>query len=762
MDESGKQPASEVDSDPTIVASPTNPIKKGKRGPKEVVETEVLGSKKQKIVNGDVEQAVGRKNFETETQETTKEEQTSSSKEYCSSQSEEEQNEENDKMVSQPIEVPSGAVESGTIDKKEVEVPSAIKAATTSQDGKRDSSFNESEEDGDDNSKKDANQHLETPKKCVEVPPTKKSAATTQGAKGASSSNESEEKDGDDNSKVDDEHLETRMKSDTDVEMFDASSVNKTPQTPITSQATGSKTLLMSNLSFMIKEEDVRIFFKNVGQIAEVHFDMKDDYFTGQGHVEFTTAEAAQEALRLNNELLLDQPVRLDLARERGGHSATTLATGSKTLYLGNLSFSIEEDDVKDFFKDVGEIAAIRFAIRDDKFLGYGHIEFTTAEAAQEALKLNNKVILDRHVKLDLARERGAYTPGSSMEKSNQKGGQAHGKTIFVRGFDSSDGFDNIRSSLEKHFGKCGEISRISIPKDYESGTPKGVAFIDFVDSNGFSQALELDGSEVGGSMITVQEAKNQRPDSREGSGHGGRGWGGGNGYGGGWGGRSASGGGQSGSGGRWAGENGSGGGRATGSGSGGGWGTESGTGGRWASARDRESGSGGRWGSGSGYGGGRGSGSGYSSGLDRESGSAGGWGTESGYVSGRGREHGSGGRWASGRDRESGYGGGSGSGSGYGGGRGSGSGYGGGRGSGSGYDGSGRSREGDYRSGWSRGYGSGGGWSRGGGSGGGWGGESGSAGGWGGRSGRGFSSSHGGRFSGSHGSNNEGASSRP
>lgn len=335
MDESGKQPASEVDSDPAIVAPPTNPIKKGKRGPEEVVETEVLGSKKQKIVNGDVEQTVEGNNFETETQEKTKEEQTSSS------QSEEEQNEENDKMVSQPNEVSSGAAKSGSIDKEEVEVPPAIKSATTSQDGKRGSSFNESEEDGDDNSKQEAGQHLETPKKCVEVPPTKKSAATTQGARRASSSNESDEKDGDDNSK------------DTDVEMFDASSVKKTPQTPITSQATGSKTLLMSNLSFLIKEEDVINFFKNVGEIAEVHFDMKEDYFTGQAHVEFTTAEAAQEALRLNSELLLDHPVRLDLVRERGGHSATTPATGSKTLYLGNLSFSIEEDDVYALFSAV-------------------------------------------------------------------------------------------------------------------------------------------------------------------------------------------------------------------------------------------------------------------------------------------------------------------------------------------------------------------------------------------------------------------------
>lgn len=31
-----------------------------------------------------------------------------------------------------------------------------------------------------------------------------------------------------------------------------------------------------------------------------------------------------------------------------------------------------------------------------------------------------------------------------------------------------------IRSSLQEHFGACGGITRISIPKDFESGYAKG------------------------------------------------------------------------------------------------------------------------------------------------------------------------------------------------------------------------------------------------------------------------------------------------
>lgn len=77
------------------------------------------------------------------------------------------------------------------------------------------------------------------------------------------------------------------------------------------------------------------------------------------------------------------------------------------------------------------------------------------------------------------------------------------GNTVFIKGFDTSSGedqvilssfcyhcvpffwnsisifiwhcvFAQIRSALEEHFASCGEITRISIPKDYETGASKG------------------------------------------------------------------------------------------------------------------------------------------------------------------------------------------------------------------------------------------------------------------------------------------------
>ncbi|KAI3841893.1 hypothetical protein MKX03_024970 [Papaver bracteatum] len=166
---------------------------------------------------------------------------------------------------------------------------------------------------------------------------------------------------------------------------------------------------------------------------------------------------------------------------------AQSTGGGSKKLFAGNLAFSIDKPDVIEFFKQCGPIADIRFSSDEDgRFKGFGHVEFETEEGAHKAVKLNGKELCGRHDKLDFSRERGdrgdrgAFTP--------QSGGyqKPEGRTIYIRGFDIS--MDN--------FGTCGNISRVSIPKDYDTGAAKGIAYIEFSDAQAFNKALDMNGKE--------------------------------------------------------------------------------------------------------------------------------------------------------------------------------------------------------------------------------------------------------------------------
>src|SRR5208283_4495637 len=115
-------------------------------------------------------------------------------------------------------------------------------------------------------------------------------------------------------------------------------------------------------------------------------------------------------------------------------------------------------------------------------------------------------------------------------------------KNIYVGNlaFDATE--DQVRSLFEAH----GPVDKVSIITDRDTGQPRGFAFVEMTDDETASKAMEaLNGTNLGGRNITVNEArpKADRP-RREGGGGGRGGYGGGRGGGGGGRGRSGGGGG--------------------------------------------------------------------------------------------------------------------------------------------------------------------------------------------------------------------------
>jgi cold-inducible RNA-binding protein len=115
-------------------------------------------------------------------------------------------------------------------------------------------------------------------------------------------------------------------------------------------------------------------------------------------------------------------------------------------------------------------------------------------------------------------------------------------KNIYVGNltFDATE--DQVRSLFEAY----GPVEKVSIITDRDSGQPRGFAFVEMNDDESALKAMEaLNGTNLGGRNLTVNEArpKADRP-RREGGGGGGRGGYGRGGGGGGGRGRSGGGGG--------------------------------------------------------------------------------------------------------------------------------------------------------------------------------------------------------------------------
>jgi RNA recognition motif-containing protein len=111
--------------------------------------------------------------------------------------------------------------------------------------------------------------------------------------------------------------------------------------------------------------------------------------------------------------------------------------------------------------------------------------------------------------------------------------------------------FDTSSSDLEQIFGEFGTVESATVVEDRDTGRSRGFGFVELSSNEEGQNAIEqLNGKEVSGRQLTVNEAKPR--ENRSGGGGGGRGgYGGGGGRGGygGGGGRGGSGGGYGGGG---------------------------------------------------------------------------------------------------------------------------------------------------------------------------------------------------------------------
>jgi len=83
--------------------------------------------------------------------------------------------------------------------------------------------------------------------------------------------------------------------------------------------------------------------------------------------------------------------------------------------------------------------------------------------------------------------------------------------------------FDSTESGIQDIFSQHGEVSDVSIITDRDTGRSRGFGFVEMKDDNAARQAIEeLNGREVDGRTLTVNEAR-PRNDRGGGGGGGGR-----------------------------------------------------------------------------------------------------------------------------------------------------------------------------------------------------------------------------------------------
>jgi len=97
-----------------------------------------------------------------------------------------------------------------------------------------------------------------------------------------------------------------------------------------------------------------------------------------------------------------DRDRNRDDDRSRGGAGSQ-----SKTIFVGNLSFSTTEDSLREYFEECGGIKDVRITTKPDgSSKGFAHIEFNEDKGAQKALKRNDDKLEGRRIRVDIAQGR--------------------------------------------------------------------------------------------------------------------------------------------------------------------------------------------------------------------------------------------------------------------------------------------------------------------------------------------------------------------
>ncbi|XP_029019699.1 probable RNA-binding protein 19 [Betta splendens] len=192
---------------------------------------------------------------------------------------------------------------------------------------------------------------------------------------------------------------------------------------------------------------------------------------------------AGRQAPALNKKETVKEEKKADEKKEEEeeeGAEEEELVPGS-TLFIKNLNFSTREGKLQETFSKCGKVKSCTVSMKKDKTgrllsMGYGFVQYQTAEAAQKALRqLQHCTVDDHQLELRIS-ERATKNTEVSRKKQGEK--KQKGSKILVRNIPFQA---NVRE-IRELFSTFGELKTVRLPKKAAgTGNHRGFGFIDFL-----------------------------------------------------------------------------------------------------------------------------------------------------------------------------------------------------------------------------------------------------------------------------------------
>ncbi|PWN39102.1 polyadenylate binding protein [Ceraceosorus guamensis] len=282
-----------------------------------------------------------------------------------------------------------------------------------------------------------------------------------------------------------------------DTNARNTNSSNDNSQQPNTS-------LYVGELDPSVTEAMLFEIFNMIGPVASIRVcrDAVTRRSLGYAYVNFLNASDGERALeQLNYSLIRNRPCRIMWSQR----DPSQRRTGQGNIFIKNLDEAIDNKALHDTFAAFGNILSCKVAIGEGGSLGYGFVHYETAEAADNAIKhVNGMLLNDKKVFV------GHHVPKKERQQKIEEA-RARFTNVFVKNLD----LEVTQEQFEELFNKYGPVTSAALSVDDE-GKSRGFGFVNYQDHEHAQKAVdELHDTEHNGQKLFVARAqkKTERED---------------------------------------------------------------------------------------------------------------------------------------------------------------------------------------------------------------------------------------------------------
>ncbi|KAH8790285.1 putative Polyadenylate-binding protein, cytoplasmic and nuclear [Hyaloscypha finlandica] len=268
-----------------------------------------------------------------------------------------------------------------------------------------------------------------------------------------------------------------------------------------------SASLYVGELDPSVTEAMLFELFSQIGSVASIRVcrDAVTRRSLGYAYVNYNTTIDGEKALEeLNYTLIKGRPCRIMWSQR----DPALRKTGQGNVFIKNLDTAIDNKALHDTFAAFGNILSCKVA-QDETGAskGYGFVHYETDEAASQAIKHVNGMLLN---------EKKVFV-GHHIPKKDRQSKFEEMKANFTNIYVKNIPVEVTDEEFRELFEKYGEVTSASLARDQETGKSRGFGFVNFINHEHAAKAVdELNGKDFKGQDLYVGRAQKKHEREEE------------------------------------------------------------------------------------------------------------------------------------------------------------------------------------------------------------------------------------------------------